>query len=137
MDFALYSLGIVLGFAIVRWLTENMKFHIRTNSIWLHHWIIALLVMLPLFYFQVDEPLLWGGLTGTVSRRTWKKELVYSSIKLLILQANCLCSASSKKDWGSYVELCKRRCSRSGHRQQSVQFDGGSVLGFDTSQYDV
>ena len=68
MDFALYSLGIVLGFAIVRWLTENIKFHIRTNSIWLHHWIIAFLVMLPLFYFQIDEPLLWGALTGLPSK---------------------------------------------------------------------
>lgn len=75
MDFALYSLGIVLGFAIVRWLTENIKFHIRTDSIWLHHWIIAFLVMLPLFYFQIDEPLLWGGLTGTalegLGRKNW------------------------------------------------------------------
>ena len=75
MDFALYSLGIVLCFAIVRWLTENIKFHIRTNSIWLHHWIIAFLVMLPLFYFQIDEPFLWGALTGTalegLGRKNW------------------------------------------------------------------
>ena len=75
MDFGLFSLGIVLGFSIVRWLTENIKFHIRTKSIWLHHWIIAFLVMIPLFYFQFDEPLVWGGLTGAalegLGRKNW------------------------------------------------------------------
>jgi len=75
MDFGLFSLGIVLGFSIVRWLTENIKFHIRTKSIWLHHWIIAFLVMIPLLYFQIDEPLLWGGLTGAalegLGRKNW------------------------------------------------------------------
>ena len=75
MDFGLFSLGIVLGFSIVRWLTENIKFHIRTKSIWLHHWIIAFLVMIPLLYFQIDEPLIWGGLTGAalegLGRKNW------------------------------------------------------------------
>ncbi len=75
MDFGLYSLGLVLGFAIVRWLTENIKFHIRTNSIWLHHWIIALLVMIPLFYFDVGDPLIWGAMTGAalegLGRKNW------------------------------------------------------------------
>jgi|TARA_B100000035_G_scaffold172633_1_gene147326 hypothetical protein len=75
MDFGLFSLGIVLGFSIVRWLTENIKFHIRTKSIWLHHWIIAFLVMIPLLYFQIDEPLVWGGLTGAalegLGRKNW------------------------------------------------------------------
>ena len=75
MDFGLFSLGIVLGFSIVRWLTENIKFHIRTESIWLHHWIIAFLVMIPLLYFQIDEPLVWGGLTGAalegLGRKNW------------------------------------------------------------------
>jgi hypothetical protein len=60
VDFGLYSLGIVVGFAIVRWATENTKFHIRTNSIWLHHWIIAFL---------------WGGMTGMalegLGRKNW------------------------------------------------------------------
>ena len=31
--------------------------------------------MLPLFYFQIDEPLLWGALTGTalegLGRKNW------------------------------------------------------------------
>ena len=75
MDFGLFSLGIVLGFSIVRWLTENIKFHIRTKSIWLHHWIIAFLVMIPLLYFQIDEPLVRGGLTGAalegLGRKNW------------------------------------------------------------------
>ena len=75
MDFGLFSLGIVLGFSIVRWLTENIKFHIRTKSIWLHHWIIAFLLMIPLLYFQIDEPLVWGGLTGAalegLGRKNW------------------------------------------------------------------
>jgi hypothetical protein len=75
VDFGLYSLGIVVGFAIVRWATENTKFHIRTNSIWLHHWIIAFLVMVPMFYFQIESPLLWGGMTGMalegLGRKNW------------------------------------------------------------------
>ena len=75
MEFGLYSLGIVLGFAIVRWFTENIKFHIRTNSIWLHHWILAFIMMFPLFYFEVNSPVVWGAITGTalegLGRKNW------------------------------------------------------------------
>lgn len=75
LDFGFYSIGIVLGFSIVRWLTENIKFHIRTNSFWLHHWIIAFIVMIPLFYFNIDDPLIWGAITGValegLGRKNW------------------------------------------------------------------
>ncbi|DAC51026.1 MAG TPA: hypothetical protein D7H87_02700 [Candidatus Poseidoniales archaeon] len=75
LEIGLYSLGIVLGFSIVRWFTETIKFHVRTNRLWLHHWIIALIVMLPLFYFELDYPLIWGGLTGAalegLGRKNW------------------------------------------------------------------
>lgn len=75
MDFGLYSIGLVAGYAMVRWATENIKFHIRTNSIWLHHWIIAFIVMIPFFFFEIDFPLLWGAMTGValegLGRKNW------------------------------------------------------------------
>ena len=33
MDFAWYSLSLVLTFATVRWV-ENFKFHFRTKKVW-------------------------------------------------------------------------------------------------------
>ena len=33
MDFAWYSLSLVLTFAAVRWVTENFKFHLRTKKV--------------------------------------------------------------------------------------------------------
>jgi hypothetical protein len=75
VDFGLYSIGLVAGYAMVRWATENIKFHIRTNSIWLHHWIIAFIIMIPLFFFKIDFPLLWGAMTGValegLGRKNW------------------------------------------------------------------
>ena len=75
MDFGFYSLGFVSAFAFARLMTENIKFHIRTSSIWLHHWIIAFLVMIPLMYFKIDEPILWGAMTGValegLGRKNW------------------------------------------------------------------
>ena len=75
MEFAIYSLGIILGFAVIRWLTENIKFHIRSNSIWVHHWILAFIAMIPLFFFDLDYPFLWGALTGValegLGRKNW------------------------------------------------------------------
>ena len=75
MEFAIYSIGIILGFAIIRWLTENIKFHIRNNFVWVHHWIIAFVAMIPLFFFELDYPILWGILTGVslegLGRKNW------------------------------------------------------------------
>ena len=75
MEFATYSIGIILGFAIIRWLTENIKFHIRNNFVWVHHWIIAFVAMIPLFFFELDFPILWGILTGVslegLGRKNW------------------------------------------------------------------
>ena len=75
MEFAIYSIGIILGFAVIRWLTENIKFNIRNNFVWVHHWIIAFVAMIPLFYFELEYPILWGILTGValegLGRKNW------------------------------------------------------------------
>ena len=44
MEFAVYSISLILGFAATRWVTENIKFHVRNKKIWLHHWIVAILL---------------------------------------------------------------------------------------------
>ena len=75
MDFGLYALGLVASYAIVRWTTKNIKFHIRTKTFWLHHWILAFLAMVPMFYFAIDSPLAWGAMTGValegLGRKNW------------------------------------------------------------------
>ena len=75
MEFAYYSLSVILGYAITRWLTENIKFHIRSEKIWLHHWIIASITMGILVFTKVESPLIWGTLTGValegLSRKNW------------------------------------------------------------------
>ena len=64
MDFAVYSLSLVVGFSGARWFTENIKFHLRTTNVWLHHWIIAFAGMVVLFGLGVDNAWVWGGFTG-------------------------------------------------------------------------
>ena len=75
MEFAHYSLAMIFAFVITRWVTENFKFHIRSNSIWMHHWIVASLAMVVILYFKIDSPLIWGGLSGValegLGRKNW------------------------------------------------------------------
>ena len=75
MDFAIYSVGIILGFSGIRWLTENIKFHIRNDMVWVHHWILAFVAMIALFFFEIEYPFLWGILTGValegLGRKNW------------------------------------------------------------------
>jgi len=75
MEFAIYSVGIILGFSVIRWLTENIKFHIRNNFVWVHHWILAFIAMIALFFFEIKYPFLWGILTGValegLGRKNW------------------------------------------------------------------
>ena len=75
MEFAIYSVGIILGFSVIRWLTENIKFHIRNNTVWVHHWLLAFVAMIALFFFEIEYPFLWGILTGIalegLGRKNW------------------------------------------------------------------
>ena len=75
MGFALYSIFLILGFASTRWITENFKLHVRTDSIWLHHWVIAAILRGILAYFQVESEIVWGYLTGVsiegLGRKNW------------------------------------------------------------------
>ncbi len=75
MEFAVYSISLILGFAVTRWVTENIKFHIRGKKIWLHHWIVAGLTMGILLFFEIDYTFVWGILTGValegLPRKNW------------------------------------------------------------------
>ena len=75
MEFAIYSICIITGFAITRWVTENFKFHVRNNKVWLHHWIISLIFMAVLFVLKIESEIVWGLLTGValegLSRKNW------------------------------------------------------------------
>jgi len=75
MDYAWYSLALIVSFAIMRWLTENIKFHIRNEKLWVHHWILAAAAMIPMWWFKVDDPWIWGALTGIalegLRRKNW------------------------------------------------------------------
>ena len=75
MEFAYYSVALIFGFVMARWVTENIKFHVRNNSIWLHHWIIAVIVMISLLVMKEDSEIVWGLLTGValegLGRKNW------------------------------------------------------------------
>ena len=75
MDFAYYSIALVLSFALVRYITENTSFHLKFKGLWIHHWIIATLAMVIMLYFTVDQPYVWGALTGValegLPRKNW------------------------------------------------------------------
>ena len=75
MEFAYYSLSIIAAFAITRWVTENFKFHVRSKSIWLHHWIIAAIAMAAVLVLKIDSEIVWGILTGValegLGRKNW------------------------------------------------------------------
>ena len=55
------------------------------KGLWVHHWIIAALLMGVFYWFAISEPWVWGGLTGAaiegLTRKNWsirdskKKEL--------------------------------------------------------------
>jgi hypothetical protein len=75
MEFAFYSVAMICGFAITRWITENIKFHIRNKSLWVHHWILAFLAMAVLLWLKIESPSIWGALTGValegLGRKNW------------------------------------------------------------------
>ena len=74
MEFAYYSLAIIAAFAFTR-VTENFKFHIRSKSIWLHHWIIAAIAMAVILVLKIESEIVWGILTGValegLGRKNW------------------------------------------------------------------
>ena len=75
MDFAQYSLALITAFALVRYVTENTKFHLRVSGLWIHHWILAAGTMAVIYYLKIDEPWLWGALCGValegLRRKNW------------------------------------------------------------------
>ena len=75
MEFAYYSLAVIAAFAITRSVTENFKFHVRSKSIWLHHWIIAVIAMAVVLVMKIESEIVWGILTGValegLGRKNW------------------------------------------------------------------
>lgn len=75
MEFAWYSMCLILAFAFTRWFTENFKIHIRSERLWLHHWIMAALAMVGLLIANIDSVFVWGALTGIalegLGRKNW------------------------------------------------------------------
>ena len=75
MEFAQYSLALIFTFALVRFITENAKFHLRAKGIWIHHWILAALAMIVIYAMNIDNPIIWGCLSGValegLRRKNW------------------------------------------------------------------
>ena len=75
MDFAQYSIALIFAYAFTRYVTENTKIHVKFKGLWLHHWILSAVVMIILFYFEIDIPIIWGTLTGIalegLPRKNW------------------------------------------------------------------
>ncbi|MEC8670553.1 MAG: hypothetical protein VXY11_04930 [Candidatus Thermoplasmatota archaeon] len=75
MEFAWYSICLVLAFAFTRWFTENFKIHVRSERLWLHHWIMASIAMFGLLIANIDSLFVWGALTGIalegLGRKNW------------------------------------------------------------------
>jgi len=64
IDLGWYSVAMVASFAGARWVAENVKFHLRNRRFWLHHWFLAFLIMSALIAMDVQQPWIWGALTG-------------------------------------------------------------------------
>ena len=45
MDYAYYSLSLIIAYALVRYVTENTKIHLKFKGLWVHHWILAAIAM--------------------------------------------------------------------------------------------
>ena len=75
MDFAHYSISLILAFAFARYVTENTSIHLKFKSLWIHHWILATLAMIVLLLLEISEPYVWGALTGValegLPRKNW------------------------------------------------------------------
>ena len=75
MEFAQYSLALIISFALVRFVTENTQFHLRAKGLWVHHWILAAVTMAVVYLMEIDNPIVWGALTGValegLRRKNW------------------------------------------------------------------
>lgn len=75
MDFAYYSIALIVAFATARYVTENTKIHLKFKGLWIHHWILAGLAMGVALYLNISQPYVWGALTGIalegLPRKNW------------------------------------------------------------------
>ncbi len=75
MELTYFSVAVILGFMITRYITENTDFHIRNNKVWMHHWIIAFIALGVVVYFNIESPWISGSLLGValegLGRKNW------------------------------------------------------------------
>ena len=75
MEFAYFSISVVLSLAMTRWITERFKPHLRNRSFWIHHWILALMAMIAGMFLSLKSPMFWGSLMGVaiegLGRKNW------------------------------------------------------------------
>ena len=71
----LYSVSLIAAFAFARFVTERFKFHLRFGKVWVHHWIIGVLAMILCLALEINNPAVWGALTGIalegLGRKNW------------------------------------------------------------------
>ena len=58
-----YSLSIIFGYALAKFFTPILP-SIKTKNLHIHHWIWSTCLLLPLFYFGLENEYLIGSLTG-------------------------------------------------------------------------
>ena len=46
MDYAYYSIYLILAFAFARYVSEYTSIHLIFKGLWIHHWILATLAMI-------------------------------------------------------------------------------------------
>ncbi len=75
MDWAHYSLALIAGFALTRLATEQLKIRLKGGGFWVHHWILAAVAMVGIYTAGIENPAVWGGLTGValegLRRKNW------------------------------------------------------------------
>ena len=75
MEWAHYSLALIVGFALTRLATERFPFHLKGGGFWVHHWILAAVAMVGIYAAGIEHQAVWGGLTGValegLRRKNW------------------------------------------------------------------
>jgi len=69
-----FSITIIIGFSLARYVTESTEIRFRTKNFWLHHWIIATVILAALTF--VDPPdwlvgILLGIALEGLPRKNW------------------------------------------------------------------
>ncbi len=66
MDYAYYSLSLIIAYALVRYVTENTKIHLKFKGLWVHHWILAAIIpsLVPLLFASIGAGVVFSVFAG-------------------------------------------------------------------------